>query len=150
MKQTHLCFLSCLLFLVGGAAFAEEKCCWINAKTGEPYPSSRLVPLGMKPIDFEADPNHFRVPDAGGHLHGNWVRVPCPPPETAGHAIRNILQSVSVGVGVNGGHTIGHNDHNGDHHISDKKHTTSSATSKKTVTSACKCHPCTCSPCTCH
>jgi hypothetical protein len=42
----------------------------------------------MKAIDFAADPNHFTIrpgPDVpgGGEFAGNWVRVPCPPPQTA-------------------------------------------------------------------
>ena len=57
---------------------------WTNAKTGEPYPPSRLVPVGTSIHEFQADPNHVYIPPGpdipgGGNLAGNWVRVPCPP-----------------------------------------------------------------------
>ena len=47
-------------------AKAQTACCWINAKTGEPYPADRLVPLGMTTLDFRSDPNHFKVPHVRG------------------------------------------------------------------------------------
>jgi outer membrane immunogenic protein len=46
-------------------------CGWIDAKTGQPYPAGSLVPLGMKPINFEADPNHYTTPSGR-----NFVRDP--------------------------------------------------------------------------
>jgi opacity protein-like surface antigen len=46
-------------------------CGWIDAKTGEPYPSGSLVPLGMKEINFQADPNHYTTPSGR-----NFVRDP--------------------------------------------------------------------------
>jgi hypothetical protein len=36
-------------------------CGWIDAKTGQPYPSGSLVPLGIKEINFQADPNHLNI-----------------------------------------------------------------------------------------
>jgi hypothetical protein len=78
-----------------------------------------------------------------------YERVPCPPPDAAqqaGHTIKKILEHVSIGVGVSGG-TIGGEDHKGNHHVTNRQHT--SSTTKK-LPAGCKCHPCTCSPCTCH
>ena len=45
MKRPYLWFLSCLLFLAGAAAFAEErKCCWYDAQTGKQVPTFPVVP----------------------------------------------------------------------------------------------------------
>jgi hypothetical protein len=66
-----------LAFAFSQTAFAEDNYYWINAKTGKPYPSSHLVPLGMKPSDVEADPNHFTIPGHGITLvrdsNGTWI-----------------------------------------------------------------------------
>ena len=191
MKRPDLCFLSCLLFFTGAAAFAEEPCCWINAKTGKPVPSERLLPEHAKFSDVNhasvpsgptvpgtdyvrlpngswinaktgkpvacdrilpeharfSDPNHASVPSGPTVPGTDFVRVPCPSPtpasQRAGNTIKNVLSGLSIGVG--GGYNVGHNDH-GSH----QKRTNSTTSSKKTVTTGCKCHPCTCSPCTCH
>ena len=39
----------------------------------------------MTTLDFRSDPNHFKVPHVPGAplSDSNWVRVPCPPPQTA-------------------------------------------------------------------
>jgi len=65
-------------------AVASSDACWINAKTGERYPPSRLVPLGTTISEFLAHPNQVNIPPGpdirgGGEFAGNWVRVPCPP-----------------------------------------------------------------------
>jgi hypothetical protein len=75
---------TCVLALTigfGEPANAQTAYCWINSATGAPYPTGNLVPVGMEPVDWQADPNHFHIPSsASGPLAGsNWVRVPCPP-----------------------------------------------------------------------
>jgi hypothetical protein len=80
----------------GGGEFAgnwvrDPEKGWLNAKTGALYPVSRLVPLGMQPMDFVVDANHFYIapaPDVagGGEFAGNWVRVPGPMATTPGLA----------------------------------------------------------------
>jgi hypothetical protein len=74
--------------------------------------------------------------------------APAPPEKPKDHPnpLEKILQGVSIGVGVSGGQTVGRDDHKGDHHVTDRKHT--SSTTKK-LPAGCKCHPCTCSPCHC-
>lgn len=75
---------------------------------------------------------------------------PGPPekPKDRPNPLGGILQGLSIGIG--GGRTVSHDDHKGDHRVSDHKRTSSTTSSKKTVTAGCKCHPCTCSPCRCH
>ena len=77
----HLALLASIvaLFSVHNQAQAQTAYCWINAATGEAYPSNNLIPVGMTPGRFGgADPNHFHIPTgATGPLSGsNWVRVP--------------------------------------------------------------------------
>ena len=78
------------------------------------------------------------------------VRAPPEKPKDHPNPLGKLLQNVNIGIGVSGGHTVGHDDHKGDHRVSDHKRTSSTTSSKKTVTSMCVCHPCTCSPCRCH
>jgi hypothetical protein len=74
-----ICFAVLASLIIPPLALAQtvsvNKCCWINAKTGKPYPSSRLVPVGMRGTDFEADPNHYHYSSTEGEFGGtNWVR----------------------------------------------------------------------------
>jgi hypothetical protein len=137
-----------------GESFAKTpEGCWVNEQTGKPQPSA---PQSGVNFGGSAGAGVARLsPDGKSATNSrtgeSFVRVPCPPPDaaqSAGHAIQQILQHVSIGVGggtvVSGGH-----DHKGDHHTTSQKRT-GSTTGKKTVTAGCKCHPCTCSPCTCH
>lgn len=82
-------------------------------------------------------------------------------PTDNANPLGKILQGLSISVGGgyttgHGDHSVGHGDHHvsdhrgADHHVADQKHTGSTSSAKKTVTSGCKCHPCACSPCTCH
>jgi hypothetical protein len=101
-------------------------------------------------------------PDYAKELIEEWQKDAIPPCDTTDVApgppekpkdhpnpLGKVLENVSIGIGVSGGHTVGRDDHGHDRHLSDRKHATSSTT-KKTVTAGCKCHPCTCSPCRCH
>jgi hypothetical protein len=141
-----------------GQNFAREPGgCWIDTKTGKEVGTAPLSGVnfggsidgsGAAQVD-RVDRNHAHNPKTGQ----NFVRVPCPEPAAVAPAppekpkeqpnpLGKILQGVSVGVGVSGGRTVGHDDHR----VSDHKHT--SSTTKK-LPAGCKCHPCTCSPCRC-
>jgi hypothetical protein len=104
-------------------------------------------------------------PDNAHELIEAWKKAKIPPcpekqqkttdhpekPKEQPNPLGKLLQNVNIGIGVSGGHPVGHHDdHKGDHRISDHKRTSSTSSSKKTVTAGCKCHPCTCSPCKCH
>ena len=98
---------------------------------------------------------HKLHPDYAKELINEWKLTPCdktdvahgPPEKPKDHPnpLGEILQGVSIGIG--GGRTVSHDDHKGDHRVTDHKRT--SSTTKK-LPAGCKCHPCTCSPCTCH
>jgi hypothetical protein len=56
---------------------------------------------------------------------------------------KTLLESVNIGIGIGGGHTVRRDDH--------ERGRTSTTQKGKTISAGCKCHPCTCSPsCTCH
>jgi hypothetical protein len=104
--------------------------------------------------------SHHLDPDNAKEILEGWKKAPIPPcpektnvapappekPKDHPNPLEKLLQGVSIGVGVSGGRTVGRDDHKGDHHVTDRKHT--SSTTKK-LPAGCKCHPCTCSPCHC-
>jgi hypothetical protein len=141
----------------GGQFVRQNDGRWIDSKSGKTVPTVPINCLGNEwssiPPFHKGDKQHLTL--CG---HSTFVRVPCPTPAPVAPAppekpkehpnpLEKILQHVSVGVGVNGGTTVGHDEHKGDHHVTDHKRT--SSTTKKTLPAGCKCHPCTCSPCHC-
>jgi len=110
---------------------------------------------------------HVFVPEIGQNLAWDkdkqaWIDVKtgkcicpeCPPsrtaqqptPTPAGDTLKRVLQSVNIGIGIGGGHTFGHDEHERGRRTSESHRTDT----HKTLPTGCKCHPCTYSPCHCH
>jgi hypothetical protein len=125
---------------------------WLHSKEGGSYEYSNIP-------HREGQPSKLH-PENGKEIIEGWQKAPIPPcpektnvapappekPKDHPNPLEKVLQHVSVGIGVNGGTTVGHDEHKGDHHVTDHKRT--SSTTKK-LPAGCKCHPCTCSPCHC-
>lgn len=57
----------------------DENGGWVDARTGQPYPTDKLVPLGMKWSDYLRDPDHYRTGPSDRYPHGvDLFRVPRP------------------------------------------------------------------------
>ena len=67
-----------LLLAVAGSfdqpAHAQTAYCWINSRTGAPYPPQNLVPLGTDIFQFQSDPNHVHIPSGPTVPGSDWVR----------------------------------------------------------------------------
>ncbi len=60
------------LLIVTVTAFAEDKCCWIDAKTGKEVPRSQLLPEGAEFND--AEHNHASISGPISGTFANFVR----------------------------------------------------------------------------
>ena len=82
---------------------------------------------------FRAGWKRERSVTAGKGTYKIWI---CPPgvdysqpaapaspekPKEQPNPLGKVLQGLNIGVGVSGGHTVGHDDHKGDRHIDDKR-----------------------------
>ncbi|MGO9176984.1 MAG: hypothetical protein ACLQED_12730 [Desulfobaccales bacterium] len=76
MKILVLLVAIALSFSLSQTAYAEEKCCWINAKTGKQVPSEQLLPEGAQFGDPEH--NHASIPGYSSFVRGpdnSWINV---------------------------------------------------------------------------
>lgn len=136
-----------------GRNYAKEPDgCWVDIKTGKRVPT---VPASG--INYGST---VAVLDNGGPWHDpgvallskdgksarnsrtgqNYALEPCPPPgQATGDSLKKVFESVHIGIGIGGSHTIGHDEHG----------RSGKSTGYKSLPAGCKCHPCTCSP-SCH
>jgi len=77
------CAFVALAFVASSQTASAQTYCWINPQTGAPYPPQNLVPLGTDPFQYHADPNHAHIPSGPTVPGSDWVRVPCPPTQSA-------------------------------------------------------------------